>query len=113
MLRIVTTLTTEAIFSEDSMKRYLLKKEWDVQKPKLTIVMLAPSEASGIELDSTTQLVLHNAARLEYGGVSVVNLFATLNDFSLKQTDNEDPENMDAIIQAAKEADVIVYAPGV
>lgn len=113
MEKIVTTLTTEALFSEDGLKRYLLHKTWDNSKPKLTIVMLAPSEAAGIELDTTTQLVLNNSARLGYGSVSIVNLFATLNDVSLKQAEVEDPENMDVIVQQAQDADIIVYAPGV
>lgn len=113
MTKIVTTLTTEAIFSEDGKKRYLLSKSWDSSKQNLSIIMLAPSGASGIELDSTTQLVLNNASRLGYGSVSIVNLFATLNDFSLKQAEAEDPENLDAILQAVSSADCIVYAPGV
>lgn len=113
MEKIVTALTTEAVFSDDGLKRYLLRKTWNDTKPKLAIVMLAPSEASGIELDTTTQLVLNNSARLGYGSVSIVNLFATLNDFSLKQAEDEDPENMDVIVQQAKDADLIVYAPGV
>lgn len=113
MEKIVTTLTTEAVFSDDSLKRYLLRKTWDDSKPKLAIVMIAPSEASGIELDTTTQLVLNNCSRLGYGSVSIVNLFATLNDFSLKQAETEDPENMDIIVQQAQDADLIVFAPGV
>lgn len=113
MEKIVTALTTEAVFSDDGLKRYLLRKTWDDSKPKLAIVMLAPSEASGIELDTTTQLVLNNSARLGYGSVSIVNLFATLSDFSLKQAEDEDSENMDVIVQQAKDADLIVYAPGV
>ena len=113
MNTIQTTLTTEAVFSDDGLNRYLLRKTWDPEKPKLTIIMLAPSAASGIELDTTTQLTLNNAARLGYGSVSIVNLFATLNDFSLTQAEDEDPENMNAIIEAAKDADLIVYAPGI
>ena len=113
MEKIVTTLTTEAVFSDCGLKRYLLRKSWDDTKPKLTIVMLAPSEASGIELDTTTQLVLNNSARLGYGTVSIVNLFATLNDFSLKQAEVEDSENTEVIVQQAQEADLVVYAPGV
>lgn len=113
MNTIVTALTTTAFFSDDGLKRYLLCKSWDDKKPKLTIIMLAPSGASGIELDTTTQLVLNNASRLGYGSVAIVNLFATLNDFSLKQAENEDPENLNVIVQEAKNADCIVYAPGV
>ena len=110
---IKTTLTTEAMFSDDGHKRFLIHKSWDESLPKLAIIMLAPSEASGIELDTTTQLVLNNTSRLGYGSVSIVNLFATLNDFSLKQATDEDAENIDVIIQEAERADLIVYAPGV
>ena len=74
--------------------------------------MLAPSDASGIALDTTTQLVLNNADRLGYGSVTIVNLFATLNDFALHQTEEEDPENLSFIVEAARNADQIIYAPG-
>lgn len=113
MKEIKTTLTTEAVFSDDGHKRYLLRKTWDAKKPTLAIIMLAPSEASGIELDTTTQLVLNNAARLGYGTVSILNLFATLGDFMLKQAEKEDAENINAIVKAAEKADIIVYASGV
>lgn len=108
-----TTLSTEAIFNDDRTKRYLLRKIWDENQPKLTIIMLAPSEASGIALDTTTQLVLNNASRLGYGSVSIVNLFATVNDFDLKQqTGFGDPDNLNAIVEACQNCDQIVYAPG-
>ena len=113
MRTINTTLTTTAMFSDDEAKRYLLRKEWDSTKPSLTIIMLAPSEASGIELDNTTLLVLNNASRLGYGSVSIVNLFATLNDFILSYAEDEDKENMDVILDEAKKCDTLVYAPGV
>ena len=110
---IETTLTTKAVFSDDNAKRYLLKKTWDTSLPKLTIIMLAPSIASGVELDSTTSLVLNNASALGFGSVSIVNLFATLGDFTLADAEPEDTENMDAILEAAKDGDVVIYAPGV
>ena len=113
MQTIETTLTTQAVFSDDESKRYLLKKVWDTSLSKLTIVMLAPSSASGIALDSTTSLVLNNASALGFGSVSIVNLFATLGDFSLSEAEDEDPENLDAIVEAAQSADVVIYAPGV
>ena len=113
MKSITTTLVTEAVFSDDGVKRYLLRKTWDETKPKLAIIMLAPSEASGIELDTTTQLVLNNASRLGYGRVDVLNLFATLNDFSLKHAEAEDSVNMDAILSSVTGADDVIYASGV
>jgi hypothetical protein len=113
MNTITTTLATVAMFSDDGKKRYLLRKLWDEKMPSLAIIMLAPSEASGIELDTTTQLVLNNASRLGYGSVTIVNLFATLNDFKLQQAEDEDSENLKEILLAAKNADQVVYAPGV
>ena len=113
METIKTTLTTTAVFSDDGTKRYLLTKSWDSDKPNLAIIMLAPSEASGIALDNTTMLVLNNASRLGYGSVTVLNLFATLNDFGLKEAEPEDAENLKVILSAAQTADVIVYAAGV
>ena len=113
MNTIETTLTTQAVFSGDETKRYLLKKTWQPELPKLTICMLAPSTASGIELDSTTSLVLNNASALGFGSVSIVNLFSTLGDFTLSETESEDLENLNAILDACKDADMILYAPGV
>lgn len=112
MNTITTTLTTEAVFSDDGLKRYLLRKTWDETLPRMAVIMLAPSEASGVSLDTTTQLVLNNVSRLGYGSVAIVNLFATLNDFDLHQAESEDVDNMDAIVQATQNADCVVYAPG-
>ena len=113
METIKTTLTTEAIFNDDHTKRYLLHKSWNENLPKLTIIMLAPSEASGVALDTTTQLCLNNASRLGYGSIAIVNLFATINDVDLKQqTGFGDPDNLKAIVEACQNCDQIVYAPG-
>jgi len=113
MKTIETILTTTAVYSDDGTKRYLLRKTWDDSKPSLGIVMLVPSEASGIELDSTTMLVLNNASRLGYGSVSVVNLFTTLGDYRLECAEDEDAENINAIVDMAKSVDTIIYAAGV
>ena len=64
MKTIATTLATVAQFSDDGNKRYLLRKIWNEKLPSLTVIMLAPSEASGIVLDTTTQLCLNKASRL-------------------------------------------------
>lgn len=109
---IVTTLTTVATFSENGNKRYLLRKTWDTTLPRMAIIMLTPSEASGVGLDYTTMLVLNNAVRLGFGSVDIVNLFATLNDFSLQKVEDQDKENQDVILQSLQTVDTIVYAPG-
>lgn len=72
--------------------------------------MLTPSEAAGITLDTTTQLVLNNTSRLGYEEVSILNLFATLNDFGLKQAENENPDNLHIIVKEADRASLVIYA---
>ena len=97
MNTVSTMLATTAIFSDDGKKRYLLKKVWNKEKPRLAIIMLVPSEASGIELDNTTMLVLNNASRLGYGSVHILNLFSTLGDFNLKSAEDIDKENLSSV----------------
>jgi len=113
MKKITTTLTTTAEFSDNGKKRYLLTKTWDDKKPRLAIIMLAPSEASGIELDNTTMLVLNNASRLGYGAVSIVNLFATIGNIKKCFAEDDDKENLNYINNTAQTADIVVYASGV
>ena len=107
----ITTLQTEAVYSDDGEKRYLLKKTWDAKKPKLAIVMLAAGAADGIQLDTTTQLVVNNSARLGYGSVAIVNLSAVLNDYNLHHTET-DEDNVKEIVKQAESAESVVYAPG-
>ena len=109
---IVTTLTTVASFSDDGLQRYLLRKTWDPSLPRLAIIMYAPGEASGIALDYTTLLVLNNAARLGFGSVDILNLFAQRNNFSLLQALGTNTENQEAILQSAQVSDTNDYAPG-
>jgi len=112
MKTVVTELRTEAMYSENGEKRYLLRKTWDNSLPKLAVIMLCAGLAGTVELDTTTQLVLNNASRLGYGSVAIVNLFATLNDFSLKQSGSKDVENLGVIVQEAAVAEKVVFAPG-
>ena len=107
----VTELRTEAVYSESGERRFLLRKTWDESKPKLAILLLAPSVADGIQLDMTTQLVVNNSARLGYGSVAILNLSAVLNDYLLKHTE-DDPENLKVILEEAANVEKIIYAAG-
>lgn len=107
----VTELRTEAVYAVSGEKRFLLRKTWNESKPKLAIIMLSPSVADGIQLDTTTQLVVNNASRLGYGSVAIVNLSAVLNDYNLNHTE-EDSENIKVILEEANNAEKIIYAPG-
>lgn len=65
---------TETIFSDDRLKRYLLRKEWDTKKPKATIIMTNPSAADLMTMDYTTLYILNNISKLDFGAVDIVNL---------------------------------------
>ena len=110
---ITTKLTTEAIFSDDGSKRYLLRKTWDEKKRKLAILMLSASAVSGVEIDYSCMLVLNNASRLDFGSVDILNISATLDDHTLSKAEVNDSKNLDVIVKSAENADVIVYAAGV
>ena len=113
MNKIATLLRTTAVYSDDGTKRYLLRKEWDQSRRTAAIIMLSPAEAGGIALDSTTMLVLNNASRLGFGGISILNLFAGLDQNTLKSGETGDDENIRTIVKEAEDADTVIYAPGV
>lgn len=109
-----STMETKAVFSDDNgTHRYLLEKIWNLEKPRLGIIMLAPSTATDVLFDSTTLQVLNNVSRLGYGSVSILNLFARLDDFALKHAEDTDEENLKMIADTLVRCDTIVYAPGV
>ena len=112
MRTVSTELRTEAVYSDNGVKRYLLRKTWADSLSKLAVIMLCAGSAGAVELDTTTQLVLNNASRLGYGSVAILNLFATLNDFALKQSGSEDAENLEVIVRETGSAEKVVYAPG-
>lgn len=108
-----STLTTKTVFSDDGRKLFLLQKCWSTELPKLCVIMLCAGTATDYTLDSTNLLVLNNSAALGFGTVDVLNLFSTIGDYSLKQAETEDPENLDFILTSVENADSIVFCPGV
>lgn len=109
----VTTLTTTAEYSKDTLHRYSLKKVWDTGKPSLLVIMLVAGGSDGVYVDSSTSHVLENAVRLGYGAVTICNLFSCIGDYKLQQDDSGTAnKNMQAILSAAKEADAVVYCAG-
>ena len=112
MREIISNLRTEILESEDGAQRYQLRKVWSEDKPSLGILMLCPSSSGEVAVDTSTSLVLSNCYRLGYGGVTIVNLFSTINDFDLKEASDEDPENLQAILDAAKSASCFVIGCG-
>ena len=112
MREIISNLRTEILESENGKQRYVLRKCWDESKPSLGILMLCPSSSGEVAVDTSTSLVLSNCYRLGYGSVTIVNLFSTINDFDLKEADDEDPENLQAILDSAKSVSCFVVGCG-
>jgi len=112
MKEIISNLRTEIVMSDDETKRYSLRKSWAEDKPSLAIVMLCPSSSGEVAVDTSTSLVLSNCYRLGYGSVTIVNLFSTVNDFALQEVEEDDLENLQAIIAAAEKADCLVMGAG-
>lgn len=105
-----TTMQTTVIYNDDKTHRYLLRKEWDSNKPSAEIIMLYPSSADTVTVDHTTMFVLHNLERLDYGSVNIVNLFSSIN--GKRSTSDIDDENLMYIEQYAEKSDIIIFATG-
>ena len=112
MKEIISNLRTEIVISDDGTKRYSLRKVWTEDKPSLTIVMLCPSSSGEVAVDTSTALTMGNCYRLGYGSVTIVNLFSTVNDFAFKEAEEEDPENLKAIVDAAEKCECMVLGAG-
>ena len=104
---------TEAVYSDDRTRRYMLLREWDAKKPRALIIMTNPSTAGANALDFTTMYILNNITQLGYGSVNIANLVSkmtlrlnTRNDVAAEE------ENFDQILKAAQKADKIIIAWG-
>ena len=115
MLTEKATVKTEAIFSEDRRRRYLLRKEWEAKKPKATIIMTNPSTADMLTIDYTTLYIMNNIVKLDFGSIDIVNLTSkmTIKLDVQKDLDLEsDAENIDFIVKSAEKADKVIIAWG-
>jgi hypothetical protein len=108
-------MKTETVFSDDRRNRYLLRKEWDVKKPKATIIMTNPSTADILTIDYTTLYILNNLIKLDFGAVDIVNLISkTTTKIRVKEDLKEviDPVNLDHITKSAEKSDKVIIAWG-
>ena len=104
---------TEAVYSDDRTRRYLLLREWDAKKPKALIIMTNPSTAGTIALDFTTMYILNNITQLGYGSVTIANLVSKMTlRLNAKDDLTAEDENFDQIIKAAQKADRVIIAWG-
>jgi hypothetical protein len=108
-----TVLKTEAYFSDDKKQRYLLRKEWEKSKDRACVLMINPSDADGIVIDLTTQLVVNNLSRLDYGSVDILSLYSMVGRLATRSETEEDKiENLKAIMQSVDKATQIILAYG-
>lgn len=105
-----TTMKTTVIYNDDKTHRYLLRKEWNSDKPSAEIIMLYPSFADTVTVDHTTMFVLQNLERLDYGSVNIVNLFSSMS--GKHSTLDIDEDNMNYIMECAEKSDIIIFATG-
>ena len=105
-----TTMQTTVIYNDDKTHRYLLRKEWNSDKPSAEIIMLYPSFADTVTVDHTTMFVLQNLERLDYGSVNIVNLFSSMS--GKHSTLDIDEDNMNYIMEYAEKSDIIIFATG-
>ena len=99
-------------YSDDKKKRYVLSVEWDKDKKKACVIMLASGQANGIVFDRTTTHCIENLIYLDYGSVDIVNLFATIGNGKSIIDEKMDEENLKAINKSASNAEMIVFAVG-
>lgn len=69
-------LEKDAVVSGCLRYRYLLRRIWDYELPRLLVVMLNPSIADGKIDDPTIKQLVRLSAAVNFGGFEVVNLFA-------------------------------------
>ena len=109
MNTIKNTVKTEMVYDTTNEKRYCLHIEWDKPKERACVIMLSAGKTNGISFDHTTNYVLENLVRLNYGCVDIVNLFAS-NDYTSEVS--SDDENRKVISKVCKDAHIIVFATG-
>lgn len=102
----ISTVKTTAVFSKNRKDRYLLKIEWDNSKKSLTIIMTYPSSADELIFDQTTMLVRNGAVKNDFGSVSIINLFSSI-DNPLPKTDKT---NTSFVMRECDNADTIIVA---
>lgn len=111
----VVTSNAGATFSDCQRYRYLLWRMWNGDLPTVNFLMLNPSTATDVVLDSTVTRCMRRAQSWGYGSLIVTNLFAlrSTDPRELYKTDDPvGPWNDQAIYDAAIESDMVLCAWG-
>jgi hypothetical protein len=104
-----------ALFSSCRRWRYLLWRRWDERLPVANFLMLNPSTADEFQLDPSCTRARVYAERWGYGSLIVTNLFGWRATDPTAMKAVREPvgrRNDRAILQAAREAGIVVCAWG-
>lgn len=88
--------------------RYRLWFKARITVTELAIIMTYPSSADELIFDQTTMLVRNGAIKNDFGSVSIINLFSSI-DNPLPKTDKT---NTSFVMKECDNADVIIVAYG-
>lgn len=109
-------MTREAIISECGKYRYLLRRIWERDRPRILFVMLNPSTADAEVDDATIRSCIRLAKGLGYGSLEVVNLMAwratNPKDIPPKPSDAMGSDNPRTVNAAIERCSVVICAWG-
>ena len=114
-LKFADNVVSVAQFSADRCYRYSLCRTWDATLPSALFVMMNPSTADEQVNDPTVAKCMRYAAAWGYGRLYVGNVCAyraTDKRALLPLADPVGAENLPAIVDMARQADVTVIAHG-
>ena len=103
------TLKTEVIYYDELLNKYLVINEWDKNKKTALVIMKNAGDANEIVQDQTTMYVINNLAKLDYGSVSIMNLFPSIDG---KDTNASATENLKFAQAEVQKVDDVIIAVG-
>lgn len=109
-------MTGTAIFSPDKLYRYRLTRTWGRTGTFLTWILCNPSTADAEKNDATMRRCIGFSMNAGYGGMVVLNMWAyrsTIKNALIAAADPVGPENDKYILEATKDAQMVVCAWGV
>ena len=105
-----------ATFDSTRRFRFRLSRVWDESAPRCVFAMLNPSTADALVLDPTVRRCVGFAKRWGFGALEVTNVFALRSSDPKALYTEPDPVgvgNDEALVAAAKAADLVIAAWGV
>lgn len=104
-----STIKTEVIYDDKLPNKYVVKKEWNKNKKPALIIMKSADDANEIVQDQTTMYVINNLAKLDYGSVSIMNLFLTI---ACANTNESAIENFKYVQEEVQLVEDVIIAAG-